>query len=157
VERAHKAPLTADTLRDKLGRLGDTPFALRALVDDLPAGAIVPISSLNRARRALVEALLADGSRAFATTSVTAADLVSAATLPDRAPPPAGLFVLCRSLAQAQAAVEAGADGVYLDFLELTGTGRAVRELRALNAVHVTLAPPRIRKPGEEKIDRYLA
>jgi putative protease len=46
---------------------------------------------------------------------------------------------------------------VVLDFLELTGTGAALRALRARSSpVHVTLAPPRIRKPGEEKIDRYL-
>ncbi|HEX7600995.1 MAG TPA: U32 family peptidase, partial [Polyangiaceae bacterium] len=41
-------------------------------------------------------------------------------------------------------------------FLELTGTGSAVRELRAMGAHFVGVAPPRIRKPGEEKIDRYL-
>jgi len=44
-----------------------------------------------------------------------------------------------------------------LDFLALEGTGRAVETLRAEGHVHITLAPPRIRKPGEEKIDRYLA
>jgi putative protease len=71
------------------------------------------------------------------------------------APPPGGLFALCRDRAQADAALAAGADGVYLDFLELTGTGTALRELRASGA-HVGVAPPRIRKPGEEKIDRYL-
>jgi putative protease len=65
------------------------------------------------------------------------------------------LFALCRNRAQADAALAAGVDGVYLDFLELTGTGSALRELRAAGA-HVGVAPPRIRKPGEEKIDRYL-
>jgi putative protease len=58
--------------------------------------------------------------------------------------------------AQAVAALEAGADGVYLDFLELTGTGDALRALRA-DGAFVGVAPPRIRKPGEEKIDRYVA
>jgi putative protease len=82
---------------------------------------------------------------------------VTQAPLPDR-PPPGGLFVLCRTLPQAEAALDAGADGVYLDFLELVGTGQAVRALRARpSPVHLTLAAPRIRKPGEEKIDRYLA
>ena len=77
---------------------------------------------------------------------------------PRSRPPRAGLFVLCRSLEQANAALDAGADGVNLDFLELTGTGDALRALRARRVrPHVTLAPPRIRKPGEEKIDRYLA
>jgi putative protease len=45
---------------------------------------------------------------------------------------------------------------VYLDFLELTGTGAALRALRSEGARFVGVAPPRIRKPGEEKIDRYL-
>jgi putative protease len=71
-------------------------------------------------------------------------------------PAPAGLFVLCRNRAQADAALAACADGVYLDFLELTGTGVALRELREQGAF-VGVAPPRIRKSGEEKIDRYLA
>jgi putative protease len=45
---------------------------------------------------------------------------------------------------------------VYLDFLELTGTGDALRALRREGAF-VGVAPPRIRKPGEEKIDKYIA
>jgi putative protease len=65
------------------------------------------------------------------------------------------VFALCRSLAQAEAALDAGATGVGLDFLELTGTGDALRALRARGA-HVTVAPPRVRKPGEEKVDAYL-
>lgn len=52
--------------------------------------------------------------------------------------------------------MQAGADGVYLDFLELTGTGDAFRKLKADGAKVVGVAPPRIRKPGEEKIDRFL-
>jgi putative protease len=85
--------------------------------------------------------------------------------LVDRAAPPAerssapsGLFVLCRTLEQATAALDAGAAGVYLDFLELTGTGEALRSLRArAGGAFVGVAPPRIRKPGEEKIDRYVS
>jgi U32 family peptidase len=157
LEEAHSTPLGTEALREKLGRLGDTPFALRALTNDLPSGATFPISSLNRARRALVSALVEDGgARAWRTTSITSEELLTSAEPPGRTPPPAGLFVLCRRLEQAKAALRAGADGVYLDFLELTGTGAAVRELRASGSVHITLAPPRIRKPGEEKIDRYL-
>jgi U32 family peptidase len=158
LEQARTAPLTVEALRDKLGRLGDTPFSLGALAVDLPEGAVVPVSSLNRARRALVVALAAASERAWPTTSITSADLIAAATPAQQqhAPLPAGLFVLCRTLAQAEAAVDAGAAGVYLDFLELTGTGAALRALRTRGPVHVTLAPPRIRKPGEEKIDRYL-
>jgi putative protease len=67
-----------------------------------------------------------------------------------------GLFVLARTEAQARAALDAGADGVYLDFLALTGAGATFRALKAEGAAFVGLAPPRIRKPGEEKIDRYI-
>jgi putative protease len=159
LEAARSAPLTESTLRDKLGRLGDTPFALGTLDVALPENVILPLSSLNRARRALVDALVAaTGAQHHATTAVTASELLAAAEPPVRPPPAAGLFVLCRSLEQAHAALDAGATGVTLDFLELTGTGEAIRALRERpTRPHVTLAPPRIRKPGEEKIDRYLA
>ena len=161
VEKARTSAITAEGLREKLGRLGETPFALGSLDVDLPKGVMLPLSSLNRARRAMTDAL-ASGIPPHATTELGHLDLLAAAraltSSPDRAPPPGGLFVLCRTLEQAEAALDAGADGVYLDFLELVGTGTAVRALRARRSpVHITLAAPRIRKPGEEKIDRYLA
>lgn len=156
IEEAKKSPLDEAALREKLGKLGETPFVLGTLDLALPPGSIVPISSINRARRSLVEALAEASSRTHATTSTTFTDLLAAASPPsDREPAPPGLFVLCRRLDQAEAAVEAGAAGVYLDFLELTGTGDALRALRSKGAF-VGVAPPRIRKPGEEKIDRYL-
>ncbi len=156
VEPAHTTATTAEAIREKMARLGETPFVLGTLDVELPERAMIPLSTLNRARRALTEAL-ASGVEPHATTGATHASLLEAARPPDRAPPPAGLFVLCRSLAQAEAALDAGADGVYLDFLELVGTGAAVRALRARpSPVLITLAAPRIRKPGEEKIDRYL-
>jgi len=156
IERARSDTRIDEVLRDKLGRLGDTAYELRTLESRVPAGSMIPPGSINRARRALVDALAVSSHPALATTSVHASELLAAATPPSAAPPASGVFVLCRSLAQAEAAVDAGADGVYLDFLDLTGTGRALRQLRARGAACVGVAPPRIRKPGEEKIDRYL-
>src|SRR6187402_555754 len=154
VEPAQNQPTTAAELTDKLGRLGDSPFVCGGLEIDLPSGAWLPVSALNRARRALVDLLCsAQPGPLFPAQKAPARAVPEEASL--RAPPPAGLFVLCRNRAQADAALSAGADGVYLDFLELTGTGSALRELRARGAL-VGVAPPRIRKPGEEKIDRYL-
>ncbi|WP_394827642.1 DUF3656 domain-containing protein [Pendulispora albinea] len=155
IEAARSAPVDEATLRDKLGRLGDTPFELDTLEIALPPHVIVPLSSVNRARRALVAALTAR--QPVALTDARAEDLIRAAVPPDRAPPQGGLYVLCRTLEQAASALDAGAAGVYLDFLELTGTGEAVRALRARPGAFIGVAPPRIRKPGEEKIDRYLA
>jgi len=156
IERARGRPLDDAVLREKLGRLGGSPFVLSGLRIELPAGAMIPVSSLNRARRALVEALTA-GPAAHPTTATTVSDLVEAAAPPDRAPPSAGLFVLCRNAAQAVAAADAGADGIVLDFLDLAGTAAALRVMREHpRRPSVTLAPPRIRKPGEDKIDRNL-
>ncbi len=164
VAAARGQGLDEPTLRDKLGRLGDTAFALGTLTIALPPGAHLPVSALNRARRALVAAL-ADTAATGATPAraaprpiaKNAAELCANAEVPTRAPPPPGLFVLCRTLGQAEAALDAGAEGVYLDFLELVGTGRAVTTLRARGARWIGLAPPRIRKPGEERIDQFLA
>lgn len=152
VERAQGQPSSHADLSDKLGRLGDSPFQLQTLELALPEGAWLPVSALNRARRALVSALSEPSKGSLFSASARPSPVVRE---PLRNPPPGGLFALCRNRAQADAALAAGADGVYLDFLELTGTGTALRELRAAGAL-VGVAPPRIRKPGEEKIDRYL-
>jgi putative protease len=156
LDLARTAALDEAALRDKLGRLGDSPFVLRSLEVAWPANTIVPLSSLNRARRALVAALAQAAVASHGTTATSHGDLLDAAAPPDRAPAPPGLFVLCRTLEQAHAAIDSGARGVYLDFLELTGTGDALRALRKSGAF-VGVAPPRIRKPDEDKIDRYIA
>jgi putative protease len=156
VERARTAATSEIVVRDKLGRLGDSPFELGAVQLELEGEPLVSPGSLNRLRRALVLALEERRARRHPTTQVSARAMLAAAvsTAP---PPPPGLLVLCRSLEQARAARAAGADGVWLDFLELTGTGSALRQLRADGPGFVGVAPPRIRKPGEEKIDRFLA
>ncbi|HEY0467084.1 MAG TPA: DUF3656 domain-containing protein [Polyangiaceae bacterium] len=153
VEPAQNQATSAAELADKLARLGDSPYVFGGLQIDLPSGAWLPVSALNRARRALVSALSEAQPGPLFPAKARPEPVPRQAAL--RAAPPAGLFALCRNRAQADAALSAGADGVYLDFLELTGTGNALRELRAAGAL-VGVAPPRIRKPGEEKIDRYL-
>jgi U32 family peptidase len=156
LEEARNAPLCEQTVREKLARLGATPFELRSLRLAWPENAIVPVSSLNRARRGIVDALLSAFTRERCTSPTTHRVLLSSFEAPALAPLPAGLFVLCRMPAQAVAALEAGADGVYLDFADLAEAGHVVRTLREKYDVAIGLAPPRIRKPGEEKIDRYL-
>jgi putative protease len=114
---------------------------------------------LNRARRALTDALVQAGERRFATTETTAAVLLADAAreCATRPTPPPGLFVLARTLEQARAALHAGADGVWLDFLALTGLSSAVETLRnAYPRAFLGVAPPRIRKAGEEKITKFL-
>jgi putative protease len=160
VVAARSQPLTPEVLREKLGRLGDTPFSLGELTVALPSGSTLPLSALNRARRAMVDALVAAGHKRHPTTSASAAALLAEARAgtSTRPPPPPGLFVLARTLEQARAALVAGADGVWLDFLALTGLSSALAVLRTEHPrAFLGVAPPRIRKPGEEKISKFLA
>ncbi len=157
VEVARTQPTSVATLRDKLGALGDTPWLLRTLTSELPADASVPLSALKRVRRAVEEQLHAAAARRHTTTQASSSTLLAAAALPSTSAAPAGLFVLCRTLEQAHAALDAGADGVWLDFLAMQGVSVAVAELRARTTpAFVGVAPPRIRKPGEEKITKFL-
>ena len=55
LELAQKRPLTDETLRNQLGRLGDTGMELGALYNKLEGQVILPVSELNRLRRELVE------------------------------------------------------------------------------------------------------
>jgi len=150
-------PLLPEVVREKLAKLSDTSFVLGEVTLDVPERTLLAVSSVNRARRALVAAL--EAALAEVTHEVHEVDVKALAqegsALPEPVPP--GLFVLARTLDQARAALEAGADGVYLDFLDLQGVGVALRALRSEGHAFVGVAPPRIRKPGEEKIDRYLA
>jgi putative protease len=139
-------------IAEALGELGDTSLALRSFDVRLPEGTFLPLGALKKARRALVAAIEAGSHRTHAVSE----PVRHAAPLPRPPVLPPGLFVLVRTEAQARAALRAGADGVYLDFLALTGAGATFRALKAEGASFVGLAPPRIRKPGEEKIDRYL-
>ncbi len=65
--------------------------------------------------------------------------------------------VLCRTIAQVEGALGAGARRVALDFLDLVGLKSACALAREAG-VELSLALPRIQKPGEERIwDFFLA
>lgn len=151
LERARGAGTSLGVMREKLERLGDTPYQLGTLEGEVDGDVFVPVSLLNAARRALVESLAQSRPLGVQAGPALPRDVSLGPT------PAAGLFALCRNVDQARAALQAGVSGVYLDFLELTGTGSAFRALRAeFPERSIGVAPPRIRKPGEEKIDRYL-
>lgn len=154
LELARSRPLDPQAVREKLERLGDTHYRLDALEYRVAAGAILPISALNRARRALTDALRAQAHRATKVRSDF--ELERLLRWPESSPLEPGLFVTCRTKEQAEAALVAGAQGIYLDFLALTGTGPVLRQLRATHQGTIGIALPRIRKPGEEKIDAYV-
>jgi len=155
IERAVTTPIEYSIIREKLARLGDTPYQLADLTIAIPEGTTLPLSSLNRARREAVKQL-ATTLRCQHSVAYDF-DPESLLNWPTCKPLEGGLFVTCRNVAQARAVLEAGASGVYLDFLAITGLGPAIRELRSQFSSPIGIALPRIRKPGEEKIDAYIA
>ena len=63
--KAENQPLTTGRLRAQLGRLGGTPFKLGELKSLLEGAVIVPVSELNRLRREVVAAEVAEGPEAL--------------------------------------------------------------------------------------------
>lgn len=167
---AQRQPLTPERLREHLGRLGDTPFRLAHLQNELPDGLLLPLSELNRLRREAVTALerLRSQPRRWTLHASSADPKPAAAPRTDAPSAPARLIVLVRSLAQLDAALKAGARTVYCDFEDLRHGRDAVALFRAaFNGGRATespaepppsiwLAPPRICRPGETGMLRQV-
>lgn len=163
---ATKHPLTADTLRDHLGRLGGTPFELRSLTTDIAGRPMLPFSVLGRLRHDLVSRLETAATavpvrridRTAARVATATRRVGSDAT--DGSPrgprPLPALHVLVRSLEQLRAAVEIGERGLYAEFADIRQYREAVATCRAAGA-SIHLATPRIQKPGEMGIFGLLA
>jgi putative protease len=147
---AQNQPLTTERLRDQLGRLGGTPFALGCLENKLEGPAILPMSELNRLRRELVsqiEELRARPSR----WTLQAAPPPPAAVSLSAAPGPPRLIVLARTMEQLEAALPLDLAAIYLEFEDPKKYRAAVARFRAAGSRgEIFVAPPRIFKTGEE-------
>lgn len=149
LERAEKHALTADVLKAQFGRLGGTGYALGSLACEVPEGLMMPLSVLNRMRRELVEKLDAQpavcGVRRAKPLDVPVFERGKASE------GAAELSVLCRSVEQAEAALEEGVRVLYFDFTDIRAYREAVAHLRGLAAdASIYLATLRIMKPREE-------
>ena len=158
---AKNRPLTEESLREQLGRLGGTPFHLGQLSLDLPDPVILPLSELNRLRRELVSRLTADGPKRKhsmeclpvreAQLPKLLAPILAQRTLRHSAksrnvPTEIKISVLCRDPVQAEALLDEKPDLIYLDFEDLRRFGPAVESIRKKSEVPVYLATPRIQK-----------
>ncbi len=169
---AENQPLTTERLRDQLGRLGATPFALGALKNLLEGEVILPLSELNRLRRetiAALETLAAQPTRwalAPRTPQPSPSRVQNGAAPTDASPE---LVIVVRSLEQLDAALTCpGIVTVYCEFENPKHYRDAVQRFRAwqtqggenqqTNAEtsrapsSIWVAAPRIFKPGEEWI-----
>ncbi len=115
IARAERHPLSIETTREQLGRLGDTPFELGSVRLELPADAMIPKSVLNDLRRqAIAELLSVQESTRVRTIHTDALDELRhecnepGASAPGyrRAAIQAELHVLIRTMEQLEAVVE---------------------------------------------------
>jgi len=167
MEIAQKRPLTVETLRAQLGRLGETGLELGTLENRLEGQVIVPVSELNRLRRELVEkiegalqpvAAVYDRRKSndihVVRHRLDALEVRRASE--SRLEKKPLLTVLCRTLEQIEAALRMGASELYADFEDIRRYQDAVELVRQRGyradaaPAQILLATPRIQKVGEQ-------
>jgi putative protease len=168
---ATQRPLDAARLREQLGRLGTTPYALRGLeATGLATGLFLPMSALNDMRQQAVTLLLAEREQTSGGDRQARLDAIAHATRLDAphaapAPTPAEgrLIAEVWRLEDARAAAAAGADEISLD-LFLRHPTPPVSHVRALatelaeRGVTLRLRTPTIIRPEERRtVDKWLA
>ena len=157
LERAEKRPLDDAFLRKQLGRLGDTGYELGTVENRLDGEVMLPVSAINELRRRLVEML--DNSTTVPVETIIRPTLGE--LLPEREPPSeqaSKLSVLCRSLAQIEAALKTNIPTIYCDFEDLRRYKDAVSQVREHEGKSkIYLATPRIQKTKESGYFKLIA
>lgn len=162
---AHKHPTEEPLLREQFGRLGGSPYRLDDLEADIAGSPMVPLSVLGALRKELLARLdavrEAPPQRQRAEPGAAERLLQSA-----REQQPFAqqlkiatgieLRVLCRSLSQIGAALEAGAKHLIADLHDPRDFRAAVERCRA-GGSEVLLATLRIHKPGETGLLKAMA
>jgi putative protease len=161
LEPASNHPLTTETLEKQLSRLGDTPYELASLDNQIQGNCHLPLSALNQLRRDLVTNLSQFQNqqpvrRSFSEVGSSIGNHQSSesprhlfpqlSNLPISNPP--SLAVLTRTLPQLEAAIEAEIPQIYCDFEDPRRYKEAVETTRGTTS-KIILATPRILKPGE--------
>lgn len=183
---ATKRALDVAQLREQLGRLGETPFALGDLnADALTPGLFVPVSELNRMRQEAVDELLVRrdwarqaeeaeraGRIADALSLTPAAEGTAASTRPTTAPitRPAdaqgtAAIVVAETwrLEDAEAALAAGAQEIVLDpflrhpFPPVSRVSAFAARAREAGVTFRLRLPTIVRPEERRKLDKWIA
>jgi U32 family peptidase len=157
---ARKRGLSAEYLREQLGRLGTTPYELVELELDITDEPFAPSSLLNNLRREASDTLAELQGRPRPVRG-TAPAVALASALNDLPPsqfpssPVPQLHLLVRTPAQLAAALEVRPASITLDYLDLYGLRPAVEQIQAAGIV-ARVASPRILKPDEQRVVHFL-
>jgi putative protease len=175
---ASKRALDGTSLREQLGRLGETPFVLAALEHvALAPGLFLPISELNHLRQAAVDELLqrrdwareamlttrrATIDESLALSPVPPAHESAAGDMPRSAPAPFDLVASVFTLDDARTAAAAGATTIVLDVFLRHPTPpvarvRALADELSAQGVTLRLRTPTIVRPEERRtVQKWL-
>jgi putative protease len=153
---ASNKPITTEILTAQLSRLGDTPYELASLENQIEGDCHLPISALNQLRRDLVEAVAAPTSRGYANeqpkpTIFSTSSLYPEIPQTDSLSSPK-LSVLTRTLDQLEAAISCCPSQIYCDFEDPRRYKDAVEIFKSQipnSNSKLILATPRIIKSGE--------
>ena len=154
---AANRPMTADYLREQLGRLGNTAYTLVDLQIDLQGNPFAPSSLLNHLRRQAVEQLVAIQSRPrqIAIHAVSPVLHCASQSLNHPITQSPNLHLLVRTPEQLDAALDLNPASITLDYLELYGLRPAVERVQA-KGIPARVASPRVLKPNEQRIVNFL-
>ena len=158
LEPATKRALDETLLREQLGRLGGTAFHMGELELDCTETLFVPMSELNALRRELVDQLITLRKQRPAQTIQKILHKQVSPAASNGSPAfrqTAKTHVLVRTPEQLEAALECKPDSITLDYLELYGLKPSVQKVKGAD-IHVRVASPRILKPTEQNILKFL-
>ena len=154
LEAARTAALTSEKLCAQLEKTADSGLELRDLFVKIEGPVILPISEINRMRRELIGKLLLASNQPRIEVEDSWKDVFDRSepskvdsSAEERTPM---LRVLCRSLDQLEAALEAGIEELYADFEDIRRYKDAVSLVRRFGSSKILLATPRIQKSAEE-------
>jgi putative protease len=164
LEPARRKSLTEALLREHLGRLGNTPYYLKRLNNELPEDLMVPLGELNQVRREAVIKLQQQSLRPYRRwplrVNVTA-DLLDLQRRGERVFQTPELSVWVGDLESVKAAVQSGAALVYVGGDELTAFHWSEDYLReALKVAHdygarLVMALPRLNSQVQSDLWSY--
>jgi len=160
---ADRRVATLDEIRAGLDRLGDSPYSLGAVSATIEGSPMVPSSLLNALRRDLVARLgalaAAPPPRAIAAGSAVAAfrEALRPGPVAEAGDDTPALSALCRTTGQIEAALSAGVRTVYAEYQDIKLYPEAVAAVRRIGGATLLLATPRIQKPGEANLFKYLS